>query len=191
MTFEGLQYIQTVCHWEGHVRANFLLPLGGLHVKHAVRRGIWVPTQHLLWPRKTSESLDRARRSKDLPDAIWLLASSQALNTRTLTLGPICAASLFDKLIKHYDFGDSCALHVLNEVAFWPLISSAISPVVKTLSKARWVSIHNVTPALLMRCVMCFTFRSNVCVVERPLLLVVPTTFSSGSRKFGSLKKLT
>jgi hypothetical protein len=22
---------------------------GGLHEKHAVQRGIWVPTQHLLW----------------------------------------------------------------------------------------------------------------------------------------------
>jgi hypothetical protein len=34
-----------------------MLLLGGLHVKHAVQRGIWVPTQHLLWvqgkPRKT------------------------------------------------------------------------------------------------------------------------------------------
>jgi hypothetical protein len=34
-----------------------MLPLGGLHGKHAVQRGIWVPTQHLLWeqgkPRKT------------------------------------------------------------------------------------------------------------------------------------------
>jgi hypothetical protein len=31
--------------------------LGGLHGKHAVQRGIWVSTQHLLWdqgkPRKT------------------------------------------------------------------------------------------------------------------------------------------
>jgi hypothetical protein len=30
---------------------------GGLHEKHAVQRGIWVPTQYLLWdqekPRKT------------------------------------------------------------------------------------------------------------------------------------------
>jgi hypothetical protein len=39
------------------VKAKFLmLPLGWLHVKHAVQRGIWVPTQHLLWdkgkPRK-------------------------------------------------------------------------------------------------------------------------------------------
>jgi hypothetical protein len=25
-----------------------MLPLGGLHVKHAVQRGIWVPAQHLL-----------------------------------------------------------------------------------------------------------------------------------------------
>jgi hypothetical protein len=33
------------------------LIFGGLHEKHAVPRGIWVPTQHLLWdqgkPRKT------------------------------------------------------------------------------------------------------------------------------------------
>jgi hypothetical protein len=26
-----------------------MLPLGGLCVKHAVQREIWVPTQHLLW----------------------------------------------------------------------------------------------------------------------------------------------
>jgi hypothetical protein len=35
----------------------FTLPLGGLHGKHAVQSGIWVPTQHLIWdqgkPRKT------------------------------------------------------------------------------------------------------------------------------------------
>jgi hypothetical protein len=35
---------------------KFDLTLGGLHVKHAVHRGIWVPTQYLLWnggkPRK-------------------------------------------------------------------------------------------------------------------------------------------
>jgi hypothetical protein len=33
------------------------LIFGGLHEKHVVQRGIWVPTQHLLWdqgkPRKT------------------------------------------------------------------------------------------------------------------------------------------
>jgi hypothetical protein len=26
-----------------------MLPLGGMHVKHAVQREIWVPTQHFLW----------------------------------------------------------------------------------------------------------------------------------------------
>jgi hypothetical protein len=34
-----------------------MLPFGGLHVKHAEQRGIWVPTQHLIWdqgkPQKT------------------------------------------------------------------------------------------------------------------------------------------
>jgi hypothetical protein len=42
---------------EGYIRAKFLnLRLGGQHVRHAEQRGIWVPTQHLLWdqekPRK-------------------------------------------------------------------------------------------------------------------------------------------
>jgi hypothetical protein len=30
----------------------FMLPLGGLHVKHAEKIGIRVPTQHLLWDQK-------------------------------------------------------------------------------------------------------------------------------------------
>jgi hypothetical protein len=37
------------------------LIFGGLHEKHAVQRGIWVPAQHLLWdqtkPRKTLTEL--------------------------------------------------------------------------------------------------------------------------------------
>jgi hypothetical protein len=43
------------------------LIFGGLHEKHAVQRGIWVPTQHLLWdqgkPRKTLIELAIAARS--------------------------------------------------------------------------------------------------------------------------------
>jgi hypothetical protein len=38
------------------------LIFGGLHEKHALQRGIWVPTQHSLWdqgkPRKTLIELD-------------------------------------------------------------------------------------------------------------------------------------
>jgi hypothetical protein len=41
-----------------------------------------------LGSRKTTEKLDRVGRSQDLPDANWLLASSPALNTWTLTLVP-------------------------------------------------------------------------------------------------------
>jgi hypothetical protein len=37
-----------------------------------------------LGPRKTTENLDRVGRSQDLPDANLLLASSPALNPRTL-----------------------------------------------------------------------------------------------------------
>jgi hypothetical protein len=40
------------------IKATFFMsPLGGLHVKHALQCGIWVPSQHLLWgqgkPRKS------------------------------------------------------------------------------------------------------------------------------------------
>jgi hypothetical protein len=41
-----------------------------------------------LGPRKTTENLNQVGRSQDLPDANWLLASSPALNPRTLTLVP-------------------------------------------------------------------------------------------------------
>jgi hypothetical protein len=37
MSLEGLYYSEMLT-----------LPMGGLHVKHAVQRGIWVQTQHLL-----------------------------------------------------------------------------------------------------------------------------------------------
>jgi hypothetical protein len=37
-----------------------MLPLGGLYGKHAVQRGIWVPTQHLHW--------DQGKRRKTLTE---------------------------------------------------------------------------------------------------------------------------
>jgi hypothetical protein len=50
-----------------------------------------------LGPRKTAENLDGVGRSQDLPDANWPLASSPALNPRTLTLVPnlCCCVFLF------------------------------------------------------------------------------------------------
>jgi hypothetical protein len=68
-----------------------VLPLGRLHGKHAVQRGIWVPTQHLLWDKGKPRKTFRVGRSQDLPDANWLLASSPAPNTRVPTPVPICA----------------------------------------------------------------------------------------------------
>jgi hypothetical protein len=61
----------TIRHQEEYIKAKFLmLPLGGLHAKHAVQRGIWAPTQHLLWDQgKTTENLARVGRSQDLLDA--------------------------------------------------------------------------------------------------------------------------
>jgi hypothetical protein len=48
-----------------------------------------------LAPTKTTENPDRVGLSQELPDANWLLASSPALITRTLTLVPLCGDSLF------------------------------------------------------------------------------------------------
>jgi hypothetical protein len=54
--------------------------LGGLHGKHAVQRGICVPTQHLFWdqgkPRKTLIEWPVARPS----ECNWLLASIKSAN---------------------------------------------------------------------------------------------------------------
>jgi hypothetical protein len=33
---------------EATLGQNFYVTIGGLHEKHAVQRGIWAPTQHLL-----------------------------------------------------------------------------------------------------------------------------------------------
>jgi hypothetical protein len=50
----GINFYMTL---EGLYCNEFLSNLGGLHMKQAVQRGIWVPTQHLLHgrgkPRKT------------------------------------------------------------------------------------------------------------------------------------------
>jgi hypothetical protein len=54
MALEGSAFERKVIrHQEGYIRATFLmLLLGGLHVKHALQRGIWAPTQHLLWDKE-------------------------------------------------------------------------------------------------------------------------------------------
>jgi hypothetical protein len=47
-----------------------MLILGELHGRHEMLRGIWVPTQHVLYGlRKSTEDLDRYGPSQDLPDA--------------------------------------------------------------------------------------------------------------------------
>jgi hypothetical protein len=61
-------------------------------MKEATQRGIWVPTQHLLQgrgkPRKTLLEL-ASRRAFRLKTDFWP-ACNPALNTRTLTLVPVC-----------------------------------------------------------------------------------------------------
>jgi hypothetical protein len=71
---------------KGYIKAKILkLPSGGLRVKHAEQRGIWVPTQHLLWdqgkPRKTFIELAGRKTFRIQTD---FYDSSPALNTRTL-----------------------------------------------------------------------------------------------------------
>jgi hypothetical protein len=78
--------------FQSHIRRctlkqHFLLPLGELHVMHAVQwSNFGTNSAFGLGPRKTMENLDRVGRSQDLLDANWLLASSPALNKWALTL---------------------------------------------------------------------------------------------------------
>jgi hypothetical protein len=44
-----------------------MLPLGELHVTHAVQRGILVPTQNLLWDQERNTLIELSGR-EDLPD---------------------------------------------------------------------------------------------------------------------------
>jgi hypothetical protein len=70
-------------HWEGFMWSmQFNVELG-------------TNSAFALGPRKTVENLARVGWSQDLPNANWLLASSPALNTRALTLVPICTFFLF------------------------------------------------------------------------------------------------
>jgi hypothetical protein len=64
--------------------------------------------------RKTTENLDHVGRSQDLSDANWLLASSPALNTRALTLVPICAVFFFSFLWKHLQVAFTKIVSVYN-----------------------------------------------------------------------------
>jgi hypothetical protein len=69
----------------------------GLHGKHAVKRGIWVPTQHLLWdqgkPRKTLIELAGRRTFR------MQLTSSQQSSIKyaspNISLYPCCCVLLF------------------------------------------------------------------------------------------------
>jgi hypothetical protein len=82
MTLEGLHYNEILT-----------LPLGGLHVKPAVQRGIWLPTQHLLWdqgkPRKT---FDRVYRTQDPPSS-----QQSGIKYPSPNISPYLAVALFEK----------------------------------------------------------------------------------------------
>jgi hypothetical protein len=62
------------------------LILGGLHEKHEVQRGIWVPTQHLLWdqgkPRKILIEL-AGRRTFRMQTEVLRLSILSFRTTRT------------------------------------------------------------------------------------------------------------
>jgi hypothetical protein len=71
-------------------------------LKHTEQRGIWIPTQHLLWdqgkPRKTLIELVGRSTFRMLNAS----ANSPALNTRTLASVPGCAVALLNTSIKQY-----------------------------------------------------------------------------------------
>jgi hypothetical protein len=75
-----------------------MFPLGGLHVMYAVQMEFGY---HLSICSATKENHTKPWSSWPVADADWLLASSSALNTRTLTLvPPICAVALFKNSYK-------------------------------------------------------------------------------------------
>jgi hypothetical protein len=59
----------------------------------------------------TKENLDRVGLSQELPEANLLLASSPALNSRALTLVPICAVRFL--FFSFLFFSTSCFLQLL------------------------------------------------------------------------------
>jgi hypothetical protein len=67
-----------------------------------------------LGSRTHTEKLDRVGRSQDLPDVTWLLASSPALNTRTLTLLPTWLLFYLKNKFTYF-FTDRCFyMHILD-----------------------------------------------------------------------------
>jgi hypothetical protein len=72
--------------------------MGGLHVKHAVQRGICVPTKHLLWdrgkPQKTLIELAGKRTFRMQTD---FQPAVRDLNTQNLPLVPISVLLLYLK----------------------------------------------------------------------------------------------
>jgi hypothetical protein len=68
-----------------------------------------------LGSRKTTKTLDWVGQSQDLPDANWLLASSPALNTRTLTLVPIWLLLYLKKKKSLHVFCRFFYVHTLDE----------------------------------------------------------------------------
>jgi hypothetical protein len=78
MTFEGLHYSEILSNI-GRAACEACSATWDLGTNSAFALG----------PRKPTENLDRVGRSQDLADANRLLASSAALNTRTLTVDPI------------------------------------------------------------------------------------------------------
>jgi hypothetical protein len=82
-----------------------MLTLGGLHERHAVQRGIWVPTQHLIWdrgkPRKTLIELAGRRTFRMRTE---FQPAVRHLNTQALTVVPNCAAALFKKTLHGFCF---------------------------------------------------------------------------------------
>jgi hypothetical protein len=70
--FEGSQAVPARPSGRGNAydRNYFLMTLEGLHVKHAVQRGILdTNSANALRSRKTTENLDRVGRSQELPHA--------------------------------------------------------------------------------------------------------------------------
>lgn len=96
-----------------------MLLLGRMLVKHAVQRGIWVPSQHLLWyrrkPRKTLTELDYITLAAD---PLYVISAWTALKTSLFAVALLqCevtfAADLMQNTTSHsYGYCISCCCFV-------------------------------------------------------------------------------
>jgi hypothetical protein len=116
MTLKGLHYSKIWSNiGRATLRRNFEITIGRAACEAcSAMRNLGTKSSFALGRRKPTENLDRVSRSQTLLDANWLLASSSALNTRTL-LVPIWLLLYLNKVNIFVFVHVSFYMHTLDE----------------------------------------------------------------------------